>query len=317
MAEKANKALCALCATIDALGIKSIEVKLRLFNMLVMPIGNYGSQVWGVEYLRIDSEAHIFSDPLQKLVFLFLKTINGAYVNTSRWVLLNEFGFVPTQVTWCCWCARWWNKCLIGTNGRLLQKVLQHDIELFQKGNDKCWSAKFLVCMGRLNQLGENSISFLRRGPSSNLFDLRFSESEIRQAFTLHYKTLQNVSEVDPRVAPSRGLALTKHTQWFASDKFLHHKFSAPHKQLKDLLKFRLGSVPLNCYKHNIQPREARVCTFCRSHTLEDEKHMVFECEAYGGLRADARWASLFTCVETGLDMKTFMAQRAGLRFLS
>ena len=307
IAEKAGKAMWALCMKMEGLGIKCMEVKLRLFDMLVMSIGNYGCQIWGVHYLRFDSDAHVFNNPLQKLVLLFLRTISGAYRNTSRWVLLKEFGLLPTQVTWACFCARWWNKCLDGHQGNLMQKILQHDVELFRRGNDKCWSAKLLVCMGRLQLLSDNSVSMLRTIPVEEVCALRFSESSIKEAFVAQYERLQNVSDSDPRIAPSPGLALLKHTQWFATEDMRHLKFSAPAWHLKTLHKFRLGSLQLRCYDHTIQPRDARVCTLCSQQNIEDEKHLIFECEAYESLRRDSRWVSLFS-VAPSHDMKAFMS---------
>jgi exonuclease III len=316
LAEKASKAMWALCSKMDGLGVKCMEVKLRLFEMLVMSIGNYGCQVWGVNYLRLDSDAHVFNNPLQKVVLLYLRTISGAYRNTSRWVLLNEFGLLPTQVTWACLCARWWNKCLDGHNGTLMQKIIKQDIELFCKGNDKCWSAKFLICMGRLELLHGRSVGMLRAGPRECILSLRFSESAVKEALVVQYARLQNISTADPRTAPSLGLALLKHTHWFAIDEAKHLKFSAPQSHMRSFYKFRLGSLQLRCYEHDITPRAARVCTLCSSQLIEDEKHMIFECEKYECLRRDPKWASLFNA-HNGLDMKMFMNQDDQVRLCS
>ena len=75
------------------------------------------------------------------------------------------------------------------------------------------------------------------------------------------------------------------------------------------LFKFRLGSVHLKCYDHSILDRAARVCLLCSTNTIEDEKHVLFECEKYEGLRRDHRWADLYRAGGQD-DIKGFMGQK-------
>ena len=49
------------------------------------------------------------------------------------------------------------------------------------------------------------------------------------------------------------------------------------------------------------------MCTLCSQQNIEDEKHLIFECEAYESLRRDSRWVSLFS-VAPSHDMKAFMS---------
>ena len=79
--------------------------------------------------------------------------------------------------------------------------------------------------------VGGKSVSMLRVGSKEDIFPIRFSENGIKEAFQKEYAKLQNVTDSDPRTAPSLGVALLKHTQWFASEdgSKKHLKFSAPH----------------------------------------------------------------------------------------
>ena len=63
MADKASHAMWALLKKIQGLRSTCMSVKVKLFMSLVASIGNYGSQIWGVEFLRIDSEAYILNNP--------------------------------------------------------------------------------------------------------------------------------------------------------------------------------------------------------------------------------------------------------------
>ena len=100
MADKASKAMWALIHKIHVMGISCPDVQVKLFNSMVASVGNYGSQVWGVRFLRVDSEAHVFSNPFQNVVLEFARNLAGVRSTVSRWVLLCDLGFLPCQCVW-------------------------------------------------------------------------------------------------------------------------------------------------------------------------------------------------------------------------
>jgi hypothetical protein len=80
------------------------------------------------------------------------------------------------------------------------------------------------------------------------------------------------------------------------------------------LCKFRLGTTQLQVRDHTIRERAARICPICLT-GVEDEKHVVLECDAYAPLRRQPRWASLFT--GRGTTMQAIMTHMDQYRLAS
>ena len=61
-------------------------------------------------------------------------------------------------------------------------------------------------------------------------------------------------------------------------------------------MKFRLGCWKLAVHTGKVMgvPRHERVCMLCDQHAVEDERHVVFECSKYDGLRMKNKYSSLF-----------------------
>ena len=288
LAASAQRALMALNHHCTSIGVVSIETKLRLFDILVHPVGSYGCQVWGVDYFNMNTATHILNNPLQKVQLLFLRMISGCKKSTCRWSLLREYGLWPVQLRWICLCVRFWNKALKARN--LDSTMMKSDILLFQRGCDDCWSAKFLRCMLQLRLVDATSFSALRRMPLEALTRLFFCETAVHAACAKIYEGIWSKDFVDPRAAPSRGAALNKYLAWFhdAASEVQHHlKLFLPPFRHRCLMKFRLGSWALRCHDHSILNRNDRKCTRCDLGLVEDEFHVVFECPSYDFVRCD------------------------------
>ena len=95
--------------------------------------------------------------------------------------------------------------------------------------------------------------------------------------------------------------------QWLRRPPYLFFDLSA--RATCTYMRFRLGT-------HNLQvnlgrwerprPRCQRMCERCAMHVVDDERHLVFECSAFEGLRLARR--HLFSAA-VGENMKAFMAQ--------
>lgn len=307
LADRASKALRALQHRLKVLKISCPDVQIKLFKTVVASVGNYGAQVWGVHYLRIDSEAHVFNNPFQGVVFEFLRNMTGARISTSRWVLLHDTGMLPCQCIYARLCARFWNRSSTAKVTDMSGGALLADIMLFKQGCSDNWTAKFLCCMARLGLTNGRVVSGLRQLTVETLMQMKFPEGSVQAAMMKHYETLMpGVLDGNPRTAPSRGLAVTKHAAWFRCDGWRHLRFSGPLHYIKTLMRFRLGSTDLRVHDHSI-PRNQRTCLLCSSGQIEDELHVLMECRAYRHLRANTEWKFLFD-VAAG-NMKRFFGQ--------
>jgi hypothetical protein len=63
-----SRAMWAFMNRIQEIGIMSLETKINLLKTLVHPVGNYGCQIWGVDFL-LPSESKAFAKyPIQRMV---------------------------------------------------------------------------------------------------------------------------------------------------------------------------------------------------------------------------------------------------------
>jgi hypothetical protein len=307
LGDRAGKAMWALLRKFKTLQIYSLKVKVQMFVTLVASVGNYGCQVWGVNYLRMDRECHIFNNPMQKLTFNFARIITGASQSVSRWILLKELDLLPVQCHWATACVKFWNdNSCIDMRNTVVYAAMEDDARLFCEGNDTCWCAKLFICLSALDLTGGLSVQALRRHGSEFLMRMKFSTIGVRKRIIEHYKTFSDMECADPRTAPSRGVALVRHSVWFEDTLSRCLYLSAPEAYLKVLMRFRMGCSPLRIHDHRLT-RTDRVCTLCVSQCLEDEKHVLFECSAYRDLRRHPKWCSLFEVATQ--DMKPFMNQ--------
>ena len=116
--------------------------------------------------------------------------------------------------------------------------------------------------------------------------------------------------EMNPRSAPSKGVSLVKHRQWFYDKDLPHLSMVESRHHTLNLVRFIVGSTDLRVYEHTRPrtPRSERICLLCGSGRVEDELHVLLECRLYDPLRSNEYWSPLFQ-IEY-IDMKKFMNQK-------
>ena len=303
----ASRAMWALIRKLRRSDTMPIHIKLQLFHSVVGAIAGYGCQVWGVYHLDWRSEHRIFTtNPLQKLVLQFLRVITGAHSHTSRWVLLRECNLLPVQVGWAKACAKWWHNTLSRGGEDLARLTLWQDIDLFRAGLKQGWTGLFLKCMASLDLC--EPLDSLRMQDREAIAGLTFTEERIEQAYTERYSNLYwDMHCMEPRGRSGRHAAFIKHRCWFHTEVNPALKLNAWDTQVQALMKFRLGTHTLRCNEHAL-PMRQRLCRLCDDQVVEDEVHVVFECNAYATLRARQRWMSLYTG-QVQNDLNAFMNQ--------
>jgi hypothetical protein len=140
---------------------------------------------------------------------------------------------------------------------------------------------------------------------------ISFGEGRIKEAYQAVYDGHMNTVLMDPRSAPSVGIAGLRYNSWFHDKDRKFLKCSAPEYSLKGLMRFRLGCTSLNCRDHT-RERTARTCTLCSLNVIEDELHLIHECPYYRQLRMQVRFASLYyrpVFVNAQDRMRDFMNQ--------
>ena len=170
--------------------------------------------------------------------------------------------------------------------------------------------------MFALGQLGDLSWTAVQALPPETLASRQFSEPTTIEALNAHYATLLGNLGSDPRTAPSPHLSLVKLKTWMLpeSGQPPHLTLHAPHPVIRTLCKFRLSSTTLQVRDHSIRDRTSRLCPICAL-MVEDEKHVLLECQAYKPLRQRPRWAFLFAA--RGVTMRGVMVHTDQYRLAS
>ncbi len=98
---------------------------------------------------------------------------------------------------------------------------------------------------------------------------------------------------ISPRGAPSKGAKLCTYLRWFARPDRIstepYYELPLPVARLRSIFHFRVGAHSLPVEQGRIEmpkvPRRLRRCTFCASNAIGDERHCVFACPHFQGLR--------------------------------
>ncbi len=280
---------------------KTINLHLHLLQAVLVPVLQYGCQVWSMHSPRV-AAANSSRLDLQRLYDYYLRTICGLLPSTPRKILLAELGLLPLQVLWWRQTLRFWNSLAALPVGSCYHTVcLDNLTDAFQKG--ACNVASSVA--GWLRSVGYNMPRVFDVMP---LLDI----DGIVEALTVQLQDMGSAALYCPREAPTRGVVSCTYEQWFRPyslrRRYCHLPVSGG--RMQRFLQFRLGchSLPIaagRCAGAAHVARAQRVCLACNSGAVGDEMHLVFECTALAFLRS--RYASLFTgSTDT---MRSFFAQ--------
>jgi hypothetical protein len=148
----------------------------------------------------------------------------------------------------------------------------------------------------------------------------RRPESTVQQALgAMFMSRFQGPFHADPRLAPSKGVAMCQYTQWVSPvnpqvDLYMgaaappHTRLCLPFARLRNLAQLRIGCAHLEVEQGRkcrpTAPQQDRVCRLCSvegtpqerkvailartgiTGNVEDLKHFLLECPAYDDLRA-------------------------------
>ena len=274
LSEQASKALYSLNSLFDKTCL-CIEDKLRLFDALILPIMNYGCEVWGFH----DSQ------DVEKVHIRFLKRILGVRQQTCNMAVYGELGRVPLSVTRKSRIIRYWFKILSDPYS-LLYKVYRQEVQdVNTNRNMKCWSAKVKML---LDELG---FSHLWNEQSISHLQLELVVQRIHDHFLqTFYSSVEITSKLE---------VFKKLDKQFKLEKYITSV---------DIDKHRVALTRLRCSAHKLMVEEGRYrgiertmrkCSLCSMNVVEDEYHFLLICPAYTDLRRNClpryfcRWPTL------------------------
>jgi hypothetical protein len=148
-----SRATHDLYARAKELGLRrQVGAMLRLYQVYATPAAMYGCQVWGTAYLN-------WEEPLESVVerrrLAFFRRQLGLRQGVDRHVLLREAGAKPLLTYWARSLVRFYNKIRdrerVGAS-QLLSDALESDLILARSGGcGSCWSAELAQGLGQLD----------------------------------------------------------------------------------------------------------------------------------------------------------------------
>ncbi len=177
-----------------------------------------------------------------------------------------------------------------------LHTVFRDDVRLALQGNTKCWSSKVMAALRVLGvplHLDDGDLD-------ARVSSVVAQTLDVESTCELMSKWLQPAMvglDADPRACASQHATLCTHLRWFLpadTDRAAHVSCYDIQPGLHRLLmRFRLGcaDIAVNSGRFIQTPRDQRKCRACNQDAVEDERHVVFECDAYASLRQMSKYS--------------------------
>ena len=317
LAAAGSRAMWAMRSRCADHHITGLGLQVHLFNSLVSPILGYCSEVWAPALLHScgsgpQGVAKALSNDMQVVQFMFLHMLAGRVrKSTCRQLLLREFGCRPLISGWFTACWDLWDRVVSRPPSDWLFLAMQENRDLSMRtypssadqGRQKSlwfWQFRSLVrtLHTRTGTLGDIPDALV------GLHCLEESDMRcVHEAFQSWLYQQWHDLPTDPRVAGSDTVMHSTYESWFACTSFdeldmtkpsswcpdyVHNTAGLNKVHLSSLMRFCLGAHYLRVATgwweragNSLLPRHQRLCTRCAAGQVEDEFHVVFECDAY------------------------------------
>ncbi len=307
MARTFMRAIARVCTSGAKLGITNRKhAMLWLFQNFALSAGLYGCQVWSTNKLSwhtsTKTRAHI-----QHLCFL--KSLLGVKKGTEAHAVLRETGQMPLYFYWFRCVMRFWNS-LLTTNSTLLREIGRADLQLANKKSS--WSYQVLTALNDL----PNAQQFTEALHAREKVNMDVFEKVLCDQVINVWRELDHISPQEAH-ASSRVMR-TYHSHFGIPLGSTHGYWDAQRKskkpRLPHYLRLRLPphlSRALSCIRlsgHNLRvetlrhgnrcPYELRICDKCDWHVIQDEEHIVFDCESEDLVQVRVLYQHLFASIQ-------------------
>jgi hypothetical protein len=273
------------------LKMHNVGMQGRLFDALVVPVLNYGCEVWGPDYLSKLSTMQ-GGDEAELMHMAFIRQMLGVRKSTSKAAMMHETGRRPLCAAWLKQCLNFYNKIIARDPDDIVRQALMEDI---QSTSVDSWSRHLSCCLQRVNC--QSAIDAIMVGEE---VDVEECVEELVDFQIAHFwKDLPDAPETPVRAQPDdarTGFKLLTYDRWFRTDdpilpftKALVHR-----ERITAVARFRMGSHALGVEtgrwgvnvngRRVMVERSKRLCLCCRLGERDDELH-VLSCPSLEPLR--------------------------------
>ena len=247
---------------------KNIELpitqKIKLFDTLVSPVLNFGSEIFGM---------HQGTD-LELVHTKFLRFILGVKQSTNLSALYGELGRVPLSINRKINMIKYWMKILQQDENSILKQsflMLKHDSDLNNDYNGNNWASHIKKI------LQQHGFEYVWRQQSN--IDIPFNHIRQRIIDTYQqswYSEINNSSRLE-------SYSIFKHT--FELEKYLTLNIDQKYKIALTRFRTSSHSLSIETGRYDDTAREQRICQSCNMNKVESEFHFLLVCPKYRELR--------------------------------
>ncbi len=240
-----------------------IDCIIKTFDVMVVPILLYGSEIWGYNNISAIEKVHL----------KFLKLLTGLRQSTPTYMLYGELGRRPLYIGIAKRMITFWHK-LNSPNpvkmSSVLLKIIYNDMDT----NNTLPSMWILHVKQILNDCG---LSYIFNNPNS--VNTSWLASTVENI--LNDQFIQNWRSTIDSSSKGAYYKYLKQNHSFEKYLLLPKSISLP------ILKFRTSNhnLPVETGRWYSIPKELRTCPLCTSSAIGDEIHYLFRCEFFNAVR--------------------------------
>ena len=259
------------------------HLHLKLFDSMITPIATYGCQVWAQELVKSSHLfRHVETSPMEQVHNKMCRSILHVPKNASGIAVRGELGRYPLLLFVIKQTINFWIH-ISGSKNKILKDAFLTEIETDQCGTHSLASVVRVVLteLGMEKFLQNNKVDLLNC-PVKQL------SKQLQNKYELYFnETLRSTHGTSGK----GGNKLRTYAEMKGAHKMeLYLNCGLPKSYMKNIASFRLSTHKLEVevgryHKPKPIPAEERICRQCDTGKMENEFHLMFECDKYNSLR--------------------------------
>ena len=257
----------------------SVGLLFRLYKTCIPPTALYGAGVWGP--YRLPPPISQCRAALLRSHLQMLKQIAGVRSTVPTAILLRELDCKSLDYEWWLCAVRFWNGLVALPPQHLYKRIALDACRAAITSNIKNWA--WAMFKG-IREMGYDMVI-------SATDMVHLDVQRICQLLDGKMDAVWQDLDYCPRTCPSSKARLCTYRAWCARPdscrrkSYINLPLSA--SRLRQVLKFRMGchGLPRDSGSWTGVPRVDRVCRFCGTGSMGDERHVVFECPHLQSIR--------------------------------
>ena len=246
---------------------------LELFDKMVIPIANYGSEVWGTNYIPHNpnnnlflEQANLSKQSTEILHYRYIKILLGVHRQTTNWAVSSETGRLPIIINTFISMIKYFFH-LSNSESPLVQAALATNISLAQRGVNNWFKAITRIC------------AFCKLEHILYTCDIREIEYQIRGVKKLlTHMFLEKWEGEKSKFATSGKLELFVSLKpKFEMSDYLKVKMNPSFRAALAKMRLSAHKFPIETGRYDKIPREERICPLgCNK--IGNEYHYLTDC---------------------------------------